>query len=433
MTRPLIILDRDGVINHDSPDYIRSPHELRIISGVCEGIAALYQQGFRIVVATNQSGIARGYFSEETLDLMFKKIQIKLQDHGAAIDQFYYCPHSPSAGCNCRKPSPGMLQQALNEFHANPEQTWMIGDSTKDIMAGKTIGCNTCLVRTGNGAATEAAWDKDLAKPPVFDDLQGASNYILNTTAIKPHSALPKPHHTFTSVIRSVFFMLAWALSTIPYSSILVVAMLLNLPLRFRYRIASAWGRASVLMAKYICGINFKIINKQKLNRMSTMYLMNHQSAWETIACISLLPSTAFVVKQELLRVPFFGTGLKSIAPVAINRGMKKTALEQLVQQSRSSVDQGRNILIFPEGTRVGWDSHRRHRRGATYVAKTINVPIQLLSHNSGVHWGNAWWKKTKGTITISCGPLLYPEAGDVYMMSSTWIEQEKQRLLTSD
>ena len=167
-----MILDRDGVINQESEEYVRSASELKILDGVPEAIASLTKLGCVVVVATNQSGVARHFFSEETLGLMFDKIQARVQECGGAISHFYYCPHGPMDRCDCRKPLPGMLDTAVASFDADQSISWMVGDSVRDIHAGRAADLNVALVRTGNGAQTELLWHEDWgAEPPVYDSL----------------------------------------------------------------------------------------------------------------------------------------------------------------------------------------------------------------------------------------------------------------------
>jgi len=175
----LIILDRDGVINFDSPAFIRSPEEWRPIPRALEAIAALKAAGWQVAVCTNQSGIARGLLSQATLDAIHARMVAKLAELDAALDGLLCCPHHPDEACRCRKPAPGMLLDLMASLGARPAQTIAIGDSLRDIEAGIAAGCGKCmLVRTGNGAANEAAV-RALGVDRVFDDLGAAARAIL--------------------------------------------------------------------------------------------------------------------------------------------------------------------------------------------------------------------------------------------------------------
>ena len=181
MIKQLIILDRDGVINEDSDEYIKSPDEFVPIAGSLKAIARLSQAGYTIVVATNQSGIARGYFDEATLHAMHDKLRTLLAAEGGYIDSIYFCPHGPDDHCDCRKPKAGLLQQILNDYTVDPDATIAIGDSLRDLQAAQAVGISSLLVRTGKGKKTEAQLGKDkvLAATPVFDNLSDAVDALL--------------------------------------------------------------------------------------------------------------------------------------------------------------------------------------------------------------------------------------------------------------
>ncbi len=149
-----IILDRDGVINHDSDAYIKSPDEWVPIAGSLEAIARLSQAGYRILVATNQSGVARGLFDLETLNAIHQKMVSAIKQHGGNLDGIYYCPHGPDDNCTCRKPRPGLLLQIERELGIDLSQTSVVGDSLRDIQAAAAIGAKPVLVLTGKGTTT---------------------------------------------------------------------------------------------------------------------------------------------------------------------------------------------------------------------------------------------------------------------------------------
>lgn len=181
MTERLIILDRDGVINEDSDEYIKSPDEFIPIAGSLEAIAKLNQAGYTVVVATNQSGIARGYFDVTSLQAMHNKLNALLAAEGGHIERIYYCPHGPNDHCDCRKPKPGLLQQILRDYPMKPGDIIAIGDSLRDLQAAQALGISSILVRTGKGKKTESQLDKEetLAATPVFDNLSKAVDALL--------------------------------------------------------------------------------------------------------------------------------------------------------------------------------------------------------------------------------------------------------------
>jgi D-glycero-D-manno-heptose 1,7-bisphosphate phosphatase len=165
----LIILDRDGVINQDSPDYIKSPEEWIPIPGSLSAIAQLNQQGFTVVVATNQSGVGRGYFSLETLTQIHAKMQQELAKVGGKIDHIYFCPHRPEDNCDCRKPKTGMFEQIARDYQTDLQGIINIGDALRDLQAGTKMGCKNILVLTGKGKQT--LQDNPKFDVKVFSDL----------------------------------------------------------------------------------------------------------------------------------------------------------------------------------------------------------------------------------------------------------------------
>ena len=176
----LIVLDRDGVINHDSDDYIKTTDEWVPIDGSLEAIARLNQGGYTVVVASNQSGIARGYFDIETLTAMHRKMAMLLEKLGGHVDAIFYCPHGPKDNCDCRKPKPGMLLEIGQRFNVSLEDVVFIGDSVTDIKAAANANARSVLVRTGKGEKAEKILKAENTNDiPVFDDLADAVTAIL--------------------------------------------------------------------------------------------------------------------------------------------------------------------------------------------------------------------------------------------------------------
>jgi D-glycero-D-manno-heptose 1,7-bisphosphate phosphatase len=173
----LVILDRDGTINEDSEDYIKSPDEWRPIKGSLEAIARLTQADYRVVVATNQSGIARGLFDTRTLFAIHDTLLRALAQHGGRIDAFFFCPHAPEAGCACRKPQPGMLLELARRFNVPLDQAYMVGDTLRDLQAAAAAGARPVLVLTGNGARTRDAGGLP-SGTRVFPDLAAFASHL---------------------------------------------------------------------------------------------------------------------------------------------------------------------------------------------------------------------------------------------------------------
>jgi D-glycero-D-manno-heptose 1,7-bisphosphate phosphatase len=173
----LIILDRDGVINQESDAYIKSPDEWLPIPGSLAAIAQLNRHKYQVAIATNQSGVARGYYTHDTLAAIHAKMNDALTAEGAHIDLIRFCPHGPNDGCHCRKPKPGLLKEIMQHCDVSPSETLVIGDSLRDIQAAHAAHCHAALVKTGHGEATLA--DATLPKNiPVFLNLAEAANAL---------------------------------------------------------------------------------------------------------------------------------------------------------------------------------------------------------------------------------------------------------------
>jgi D-glycero-D-manno-heptose 1,7-bisphosphate phosphatase len=172
----LIVLDRDGVINEDSPSYIKTPDEWHPIAGSLEAIAKLKRHGYKIAIATNQSGIARHYYTKETLDLIHQKMLKQIETAGGHIDAIFICPHEPKDNCDCRKPKPGLLLQAAHQFNVKPEEILFIGDAMRDLLAAKACGATAILVKTGKGSEVLKT---EKVEVPIYNDLADAVESII--------------------------------------------------------------------------------------------------------------------------------------------------------------------------------------------------------------------------------------------------------------
>jgi len=176
----LIILDRDGVINHDSDDFIKNPAEWEPIEGSLEAIAKLNYAGYRVVVITNQSGIARGLLDVDTLTRIHSKMRRMISQVGGKLEAILYCPHGPEDGCDCRKPLDGAFNELAHRLRINLRDVPAVGDSLRDIQAAQAVGARPILVRTGKGEKTLA--DPDFPEGiMVYDDLAAVADALLET------------------------------------------------------------------------------------------------------------------------------------------------------------------------------------------------------------------------------------------------------------
>ena len=174
----LLILDRDGVINVDSDAYIKSVEEWIPLPGSIEAIAQLSKAGWTVAIATNQSGIARGYYDVATLDAMHARLRELVAQQGGEVGLIVYCPHGPDEGCACRKPKPGMLQTIATHYGADLAQCWFVGDSLGDLQAAQTVDSQPVLVKTGKGLLTLA---KELpVNTLIFDDLAAVAAELIH-------------------------------------------------------------------------------------------------------------------------------------------------------------------------------------------------------------------------------------------------------------
>lgn len=174
----LAILDRDGVINFDSDQYIKSPAEWRPIPGSIEAIARLNQSGFRIAVATNQAGIGRGLFDMVTLNAINDKMMEMVFRQGGRIDALFFCPHTALEQCGCRKPRTGMFEEIAARFHTDLKGVPVVGDSLKDLQAAEQVGAQPILVLTGKGRKTQEEGGLP-KKTIVFESLADAARHLV--------------------------------------------------------------------------------------------------------------------------------------------------------------------------------------------------------------------------------------------------------------
>jgi D-glycero-D-manno-heptose 1,7-bisphosphate phosphatase len=175
-----VILDRDGVINHDSDDYIKSADEWLPIPGSLEAIARLNNAGVQVAVISNQSGIGRKLFNMDDLAAIHAKMHEMVREAGGHIEAVFFCPHLPDAGCNCRKPKAGMFEEASRRLRLALDQVCVVGDNLSDVVAARRVGAQPVLVRTGKGARVLKKSADKLDGVPVFDDLAAATEWLLD-------------------------------------------------------------------------------------------------------------------------------------------------------------------------------------------------------------------------------------------------------------
>lgn len=172
-----ILLDRDGVINHDSDAFIKSPEEWKPIEGSLEAIALMNKHGYHVVVITNQSGLSRGLFDAAMLEKIHVKMRCMTEEKGGKIDAIYFCPHGANSDCDCRKPKAGLLKAFAADFHVDLTTIAVIGDSLRDLQAAEAVGAKPILVKTGKGQQT--LLNNPQLNIPVFENLYEAAQHLI--------------------------------------------------------------------------------------------------------------------------------------------------------------------------------------------------------------------------------------------------------------
>jgi len=179
MGNKAIFIDRDGTINVNV-EYLDNPEDFQMYPGVGEGIKLLKDSGYKIIIITNQSGLARGYFSEETLDKIHERMKKELYEKGATIDGIYICPHHPDENCDCRKPKTGLLEKAITDFNIDPEKSYFIGDRMLDVEAGHKIGAKTALVPEDKEKVSIEMKESDIIPDIICENFYSVAQLITN-------------------------------------------------------------------------------------------------------------------------------------------------------------------------------------------------------------------------------------------------------------
>lgn len=230
--------------------------------------------------------------------------------------------------------------------------------------------------------------------------------------------------------LRSVVFALFQATVT-PFYALIALATFPFAPLT-RYRVISGWSRLLVAAASVICGIRYRVVGAEHIPPEPCIILSKHQSAWETIAFQAIFPPHVWVLKRELLRVPFFGWGLAMLSPIAIDRASGARALKQTLEQGRERLRDGFGIVIFPEGTRVAPGKRGTYHPGGAWLAIKTGAPVLPVALNAGEFWPRNAFLKRPGMITVSIGAPIAPrgiEPDALIARVEEWIETEMTRL----
>jgi 1-acyl-sn-glycerol-3-phosphate acyltransferase len=232
------------------------------------------------------------------------------------------------------------------------------------------------------------------------------------------------------SISRSLVFGVAAVLVTAPYG----LFSLLTFPFRplTRYRIITSYTHIMLWLVWHVLGIRYRVLGQENIPKRASVILSKHQSAWETLALQAIFPPLSFVLKRELLRVPFLGWGLAQLPMIAIDRAAGKDALGQVVEQGTALLSEGFWVVLFPEGTRVAPGVSRRYKPGGAWLAQKAGAPVVPVAHTAGEFWKRNAFLKEPGEITVSIGPPIDPaglEAAEINERAEKWIEAEMRRL----
>jgi len=232
------------------------------------------------------------------------------------------------------------------------------------------------------------------------------------------------------ALLRSTLYMLLLVIITPPYA----VFTLTCFPLspHNRYRVTSTWTRMILFLLEHVCGLRYRILGAENIPDTPSIVLSKHQSAWETLAFQKIFPPQVWVLKKELLRIPFFGWGLAMTSPIAIDRSAGRSALDQVVEQGRNRLEQGFWVVIFPEGTRIPIGQKGKYRIGGAWLATHTGVPVVPVAHNAGEFWARNAFIKKPGTITVSIGKPINPSGMEPNALNAqveNWIESEMAQI----
>jgi 1-acyl-sn-glycerol-3-phosphate acyltransferase len=208
-----------------------------------------------------------------------------------------------------------------------------------------------------------------------------------------------------SAILRSLLFTTVLFVSVPLYS--LPVMLSFVLPFRIRFAIVRSWARMVMAALELLCGLRYAVEGRERLPAQPCVVLLKHQSAWETIAEVLFLPDQSWVLKRELMWVPFLGWALAALRPIAIDRRAHRTALDQVVEQGRERLAAGLWVMVFPEGTRVAPGARGRYGLGGAALAKAAGVPIVPVAHNAGWYWRRRALIKYPGTIQVRIGPAI--------------------------
>jgi 1-acyl-sn-glycerol-3-phosphate acyltransferase len=233
--------------------------------------------------------------------------------------------------------------------------------------------------------------------------------------------------------LRSVLFNAIMVLSVLIYAPLSLLTF--PLPALVRYRFITQWSRFHIWLVQHLCGVRYRVDGKEHLPPGPAIILSKHQSAWETLAFQVIFPPHTWVLKRELIWVPFFGWALSVLRPIAIERGAGRRAFDQVIKQGRERLAAGLWVLVFPEGTRMAPRTHGKYKLGGAMLAEATACPVVPVAHNAGTFWPRRGFLKYPGEIRVAIGPLIESRgrsAEEINRLAESWIESTMQGLETS-
>lgn len=233
------------------------------------------------------------------------------------------------------------------------------------------------------------------------------------------------------NVVGSVLFNIGYGLSALVFGAISPFTF--PFPFRLRYKFISQWARFNLWWLKLTCGLTYQVDGRENIPNEPAIVFCKHQSAWETLALQEIFPPQIWLMKRELLWIPFFGWGLAMLDPIAIDRNAGRRALRQLVEQGTQRLRTGRWVVIFPEGTRLAPGAHQRFLPGGAKLAQESGFPVVPVAHNAGCFWPRKSFLKRPGVIRVVVGPIIQSagkSTSEINQQAEKWINENADRLV---
>lgn len=235
-------------------------------------------------------------------------------------------------------------------------------------------------------------------------------------------------------LLRSILFNAGMII----FAVVVAIVGLLCAPFSFRvrYGVISQWARVTLWWLKITCNLHFEVEGRDNIPDGTAIIFCKHQSAWETLALQRIFPPQVWLMKRELLWIPFFGWGLALLEPIAINRSQGTKAIRQLVERGTARLRAGRWVVIFPEGTRVAPGQRGTYHKGGALLAEKSAYPVVPVAHNAGEFWPRHGFIKNPGIIRVVIGPVIITagrKAAEINTLAEQWIEAQMQRIGTTD